>query len=56
MTDRYEVRFSRSALRALTRELPEKVATAAFEFIRGPLADNPRRLGTQLNEPLFPLY
>ena len=33
----YEVVFTRSARRALERELPEKVATAAFEFIMGPL-------------------
>lgn len=36
----YEVVFTRSARRALERELPEKVATAAFEFIMGPA---PRR-------------
>ena len=52
----YEVRFTRSARRALTKDLPEAVATAAFEFIRGPLSANPRRLGKQLNPPLFPLY
>lgn len=52
----YEVRFSRSAKRALTSELPEKVAAAAWSFIMGALCDNPQRLGTQLKEPLFPLY
>ena len=52
----YEVRFTRSALRALTDGLPEKVAAAAFEFIHTTLAGNPRRLGTQLDPPLFPLY
>ena len=52
----YEVRFTRSARRALTTELPEKVATAAFEFIYTTLAVNPRRLGKQLDPPLFPLY
>ena len=40
----------------MAHELPEKVATAAFEFIQGPLADNPHRLGKQLHEPMFPLY
>ena len=35
------------ALRAL-RKLPEKVATAAVEFIYGPLADNPSRVGRPL--------
>ncbi len=56
MTAPYSVRFSRSARRALTDDLPEKVATAAFEFITGALAENPRRLGKQLHEPLYPLY
>jgi mRNA interferase RelE/StbE len=52
----YEVRFTRGARRALTHDLPEKVAAAAFEFIHGTLAKNPRRLGKQLVPPLFPLY
>lgn len=52
----YEVRFTRSARRALTNDLPEKVATAAWSFIMGDLRDNPRRVGKQLKEPLFPLY
>ena len=52
----YDVRFTRSAKRALTHELPEKVATAAFEFILGALRQNPKRVGKQLGEPLFPLY
>jgi mRNA interferase RelE/StbE len=52
----YEVRFTRSARRALTDGLPEKVAAAAFEFIYTTLARNPHRLGKQLDPPLFPLY
>jgi mRNA interferase RelE/StbE len=56
MTGPYEVRFTRSAKRALAEELPEKIATAAFEFIMGALRDNPKRVGKQLGEPLFPLY
>ena len=52
----YEVRFMRSAKRALSTELPEKIATAAWSFIMGPLRDNPHRVGKQLKEPLFPLY
>jgi len=53
---RHRVVYSAAARRALTSGLPEKVATAAFEFIEGPLADNPRRLGKQLRDPLYPLY
>ncbi len=52
----YEVVFTRSARRALERELPEKVATAAFEFIMGPLRQDPRRIGRPLREPLAPLF
>ena len=52
----YEVVFTRSARRALEQELPEKVATAAFEFIMGPLRQDPRRIGRPLREPLAPLF
>lgn len=56
MSERYEVRLSPSAVRALEIELPEAVAAAAWEFIDGPLRDNPRRVGKPLREPLAPLY
>ncbi len=56
MTGPYEVVFSRSARRALERELPGKVAAAAFEFIVGPLRENPYRLGRPLRDPLAPLF
>lgn len=52
----YEVVFTRSARRALERDLPEKVATAAFEFIMGPLRQDPRKVGKPLREPLAPLF
>lgn len=52
----YEVVFTRAARRALERDLPESVAAAAFEFIVGPLRENPHRLGKPLREPLTPLY
>ena len=56
VSDAYEVVFTRSARRALEITLPESVAAAAFEFIVGPLASNPRRVGKPLREPLAPLY
>lgn len=56
MTDAYEVIFTRTARRALECDLPEKVAAAAFKFILGPLAQEPKRLGKPLREPLTPLY
>ena len=43
----FDVRWAAPARRAL-RRLPEKVATAAIEFIYGPLAGNPRRVGRPL--------
>lgn len=52
----YEVVFTRSARRALERDLPEKVATAAFEFIMGPLRQDPGKVGKPLREPLPPLF
>ena len=56
MSGPYTVVFTQSARRALEITLPESVAAAAFEFIVGPLADNPRHLGRPLREPLAPLY
>ena len=56
MSDAYEVVFTRSARRALEITLPESVAAAAFEFIVGPLASNPRKVGKPLRVPLAPLY
>lgn len=52
----YEVRLARRAQRALAEDLPEKVATAAWNFIMGALRENPQRVGKQLLEPLHPLY
>jgi mRNA interferase RelE/StbE len=43
----YEIEWTGPARRALSR-IPEKVATAAIEFIFGPLADNPARVARPL--------
>lgn len=43
----HEVEWARPARRALAR-IPEKIATAAIEFIYGALADNPYRVGHAL--------
>lgn len=56
MKSPYDVVFTRSARRALENTLPEAVAAAAFAFIVGPLAENPKRVGKLLREPLAPLY
>lgn len=56
MTEGYEIRLSASAARALEVDSPEGVATAAWQFIDGPLRENPSRLGQQSRPPLYPLY
>lgn len=48
--------IARSAAKALSGMLSEKVAHAAYEFITGPLLDNPRRVGTPLGPLLAPAY
>jgi mRNA-degrading endonuclease RelE of RelBE toxin-antitoxin system len=52
----YEVILSPGARRALSEDLPEAVAAACFEFITGPLADNPRRVGKPLRNELAGTY
>ena len=42
---RYGVELARPARRALTDELPVRIAVAAWELIAGALRDNPQRLG-----------
>lgn len=51
MSDPYHVTVSARAARDLER-IPEKIAAACLEFILGPLADNPRRLGKPLRDEL----
>jgi mRNA interferase RelE/StbE len=50
----YSLIYSRTAKRDLSETLPEKVAAAAFEFITGPLRENPYRVGAALDPPLAP--
>jgi mRNA-degrading endonuclease RelE of RelBE toxin-antitoxin system len=54
--DRYQLVLARSAVVTLAERPPEKVALAVFEFIKGPLLDNPQRVGRRLREPLAPAY
>jgi len=51
----YRIVLRPAARRALSL-MPEKIATACWEFITGPLAENPHRVGKPLNEPLAPQY
>lgn len=49
---RYELVISPTARRQLTERLPQSVAFAAYDFIVGPLLDNPQRVGKRLHPPL----
>jgi mRNA interferase RelE/StbE len=51
----FEIHWASPARRAL-RRLPEKVATSAIEFIYGPLAGNPSRVGRPLRFELEGRY
>jgi mRNA interferase RelE/StbE len=49
---RYRLVISPTARRQLSEVLPEAAAFAAYEFITGPLLDNPHRVGKRLDPPL----
>ena len=52
----YRVVLAPGARRALTTTLPAPAAFAAWEFIAGPLAQQPRRVGTPLRAPFEGLW
>jgi mRNA interferase RelE/StbE len=45
---RYTVLLSPAAKRAIERDLPEAVAAAVVDFLYGPLAEDPHRVGKPL--------
>lgn len=47
----YQVIIAPTAARQLQDRLPESAAWACFEFIRGPLSQQPHRVGTPLRKP-----
>ena len=51
----YRVVLRPAAVRAL-QGMPEKISAACWEFIHGPLAENPHRVGKPLLDPLAPQY
>lgn len=55
MSEPYHVAITARAARDLGR-LPEKIATACVEFVVGPHAMNPRRVGTPLRAELVGLH
>ena len=57
MTDRrYALIIAPTAKKQLAEQLPESVAFAAYEFIIGPLLEDPHRAGKQLRPPLHDRY
>lgn len=52
----YRVELTRRARRDLLQGLPEAVAAACWEFIRGPLAENPYRVGKPLRDDMRGLF
>ena len=51
-SDRYTVLLSPAAKRAIEQDLPEAVAAAVVDFLYGPLAEDPHRVGKPLRFPL----
>lgn len=49
----YQLHITGPAARTLAGRLPEKVATAVYEFLTTTLLDNPQRLGKRLLLPPF---
>jgi mRNA interferase RelE/StbE len=56
VSDPYQLRVARTAARAQSGQLPETVAAAGYQFIVGPLLDNPRRVGKPLLPPMEPTW
>jgi mRNA interferase RelE/StbE len=52
----YRIELTKSAKKALTELLPQAVAVACWEFIRGPLAANRYRVGKPLRDQLEGRY
>jgi mRNA-degrading endonuclease RelE of RelBE toxin-antitoxin system len=47
----YRVIIAPTAARQLPERLPKAVAWACFEFIRGPLSEDPRKVGIEPSDP-----
>lgn len=52
----YRIEFAPRAVRAISEQLQHSVAVACVEFIYGPLAENPHRVGKQLRNELSGRY
>jgi mRNA interferase RelE/StbE len=49
----FRVVVTRTAARQLAERLPESAATACVEFLYGPLAEDPHRVGAPLRTPFI---
>lgn len=52
----YRIEWRAAAKRAIAQELPEKYAVALYEFITGPLSENPHRVGKELGKDMKGKY
>ena len=55
-SEEYNLLIARPAAKAPSSLLPEKLSHAVYEFITGPLLENPRPVGKELGPPLAPAY
>jgi len=53
---KFEVRLTARAKLAVAEQLPEKFALAVLEYIAGPLAESPKRVGKKLGAPFSDKY
>lgn len=56
MSEPYDLRWSRSAMKAVAEQLPERVAAAVLELVLGPVRADPHRAGKPLQEPFSGLW
>jgi len=56
VSEPYRLNITRTARRALSERLPVEAAGAVIEFLRGPLSENPYRVGAPLNAPFEGQY
>lgn len=56
MSPTFEVDLTRAARRALSESLPLDVAIGVADFLTGPLAESPHRVGKELDAPLLGVW
>ncbi len=52
----YSIDLTSAARRALAEHLPLDVAVGVTDFLAGPLAGNPHRVGKELGAPMLGIY